>query len=269
MGAASFASAKFRQLLGSMGRPALGALFPSEFEVYMLMLELIDSDGKVADYLSFPVMPSDITKTEPEITNIKKTYGGVISTISNSFTPQDITISGDFGRAFKVLVGREIIDFKAFGKSIKKGIKEKKNPFNVRIKTGYGCTKLLQSILTKSTNSDSNGRPYRLFLHNPALGESYLVEKTSLSLRQNKETSNMIWNYDISFKILGNGSDLVSSGEQSSLLKQLGTGLAQKGLNTLAKNAKKAVVKEASAAIVVVEGKIKEVIDELGGNINT
>lgn len=227
-----------RELLASMTRPVAGALFPDEFEVYMISLELVDSKGDIADFFSFPVMPSEITKTESEMTNIKTTAGGIVSLTTDSLVPHDLTINGTFGRSFKVLIGRDIIDFKAFGesyKSIKKGkLKQFKNPFNAKIKTGYGCTKILQQILSKSVQLDNYNKPYRLFLHNPTLGESYLVEKMNFTLRMDDQTSNMMWNYSVNFKILGNADLFIDSGI-SSTTKMLGVGVIQGGINQLAK----------------------------------
>ena len=149
------ASRRFRELLLQSGRSTVNALFPEEFEAYIMTLELVDSQGKIADYFSFPVLPNDITKTEPELTNIKKSAGGVTSFTTNTFTPQDITINGNFGRAFKMLVGREVINFNAFGASVQSLSKTIENPFDIKIKTGFGCTKLLQSIVTKSNKLDN------------------------------------------------------------------------------------------------------------------
>lgn len=262
------AERRFRELLGSMGRPGLSALFPKDFEVYMMMLELVDSRGDVADYLSFPVMPNDITKSEPELTNIKKSAAGVISIGSESFNPQDITINGNFGRSFKVLVGTELVNFKAYGASLKalsKGkFRKAFKSFNVKIKTGYGCTKILKDIVTKSTKLDNWYQPYKLYFHNPSLGESYLVEKMNLTLRQDKNSNNMIWAYSLSFKILANADDMQDSGA-SSLKKLLIKGIAQKGVNTLTKGVGEVVRKNASSIPGV--GQVQKAVNLLGGNI--
>ena len=226
---------KVREIVAAAGRPVLGALFPGEFEVYMMTLELVDSQGNIADYLSFPVLPDDVTKSEPEITNIKKTMGGVVSLTTNTFTPQDLSINGNFGRAFKVLIGRDLINFRAFGASLR-ALKEGgaiENPFDAKIKTGYGCTKLLQALVQKSTKLDSRNKPYKLFFHNPTLGESYLVEKTNLTLRMDKNTTNRMWGYSLNFKILAPANLLGETGA-SSLLKVLGIGVIQNSTNILA-----------------------------------
>jgi hypothetical protein len=235
---ANEATRTVRGLLASLARPVAGALFPEEFEVYMMTLELVDFNGDVADFFTFPIMPSEVTKTESEMTSVKTTAGGIVSLTTDALVPHEITINGDFGRNFKVLIGRELINFKAFGESYKalKGgkFRQFKNPFSARIKTGYGCTKLLQHLVNKSVKLDGNNKPYKMFLHNPALGESYLVEKQSLTLRQDTNTQNMMWRYTLNFKILGDANLFADEGGASSLKKILGLGLVQAGANSLA-----------------------------------
>ena len=261
---------KFRELLAVAGRPAVGALFPSEFEVYMMTLELLDSEKNVADYFSFPVLPDDITKSEPELTNVKKTAGGVVSLTTNTFTPQDITINGTFGRSFKVLIGRDLIDFRAFSSSLKalgKGnINGLSNPFDISIKTGYGCTKLLQYIVDKSTKLDDKGKPYTLFFHNPTLGESYLVEKMMLTLRMDKNTSNRMWGYSLSLKILAPGNVIGELG-QSSLINTLSLGVLQKGFNILGSNIGELVRSGATNPLAIVPNQFKKLLNSNGNSL--
>jgi hypothetical protein len=267
---ASEASQRFNEVLGSLGRPVLGALFPGEFEVYMMTLELIDSEGEIADYLSFPVLPDDVTKTEPELTNIKKSAGGVTSLTTSSFTPQDITINGNFGRAFKVLIGREMINFKAFGASLRAietlNPNNVQNPFDIKIKTGFGCTKILQAIVSKSNKLDLHNKPYKLFFHNPTLGESYLVEKMNLTLRMDKNTSNRIWGYSLVFKILAPANSLIGSGA-SSLLKTIGIGALQKSINILADGIGTILLAGASSILTSNPKTFPEELDLTGNNI--
>lgn len=48
----------------SIGIEAVSRLYPNDFEVYMVALELTDSQDNMIDYLVFPVLPDAITKTE-------------------------------------------------------------------------------------------------------------------------------------------------------------------------------------------------------------
>lgn len=265
----SEALTQLRELIANTGKSAVSALFPDEFEVYMMTLELVDSKGKIADYLCFPVMPSDMTKSETEITNVQKTAGGVVAMTTDGFTPQDITINGNFGRAFKVLIGRDtLIDFKAFAKSVKNFTKQGvKREFNPILKNGYGCTKILQNLVNKSTKLDGSNKPYKLFFHNPTLGESYLVTKSNLTLKQNKDTNNMMWAYTLSFRIIADANKLVGDKVgKSSLTKTLAFGVLNKGANTLANGVGEMLRKDASSPPVA--GNIEKVINVFGGNLS-
>jgi hypothetical protein len=179
----------------------------------MIALELVDGAGDTIDYFAFPILPSAITKSENKRINIKKAFKSTLILTSTAYTPQDINIRGNFGRAFKILAGpKEILSGIAFVSSVKngifglfsgKGLTMPSLQFNQFVKTGYGATKLLQSIIQKSDGSDQNG-PYRLYLYNFALGESYLVvaPTKALTLEQNDANMNMIWNYNLNLTII-------------------------------------------------------------------
>jgi hypothetical protein len=190
------------QLGNAVGRATLHQMYPNDFEYYMIALELVDGAGNSIDYLAFPVLPTAIVKSENKRINIKKGFKSTLVLTSSAFTPQDITIRGNFGRGFKILLGsRELLNGLAFINSIKNGIFGLTSQglslpvpqFSQFVKTGYGVTKLLQSIIQKSDGSDHNG-PYRLYLYNFALGESYLVVAPSkaLTIEQNDSNMNMI-----------------------------------------------------------------------------
>ena len=53
--AASSVLNKMRSMAQSIGVQALSGLYPNDFELYMIALELTDSEDNVIDYLSFPV----------------------------------------------------------------------------------------------------------------------------------------------------------------------------------------------------------------------
>jgi hypothetical protein len=202
-------------LTNRVGRSVLHSIYPKDFEYYMMALELVDGSGNTIDYFAFPVMPSSIVKTENKRITIKKAYKSTLILTSPAFTPQDITIRGNFGRTFKILVGvKEILSGVAFFNSTKAGVFEPNqlsnrlinmpsNQFSQFIKTGYGATKILQSIIHKSDGSDQNG-PFQLYLYNYALGESYLVvaPSKSLVLEQNDQNMNMVWNYTLNLTII-------------------------------------------------------------------
>lgn len=201
--------------LVSVGRAGLSGLFPRDFEYYLVALELTTFDGDTIDFFSFPIMPSQMSKTETTKTSIYPTLGGITIINSDAYTPRDITISGDFGRAIKLMVGNygdQFVSFKGVKFSNTQGIyysdevdaalANKVPDFNGTIKTGFGCIKILQSIIDRATGHD-NGKPFRLYFYNLALGESYLVvpTKTPLTLNQN-ENKNTIWSYTLNLTII-------------------------------------------------------------------
>jgi hypothetical protein len=195
---------KTNELVQGIGRAVMHQMYPNDFEYYMIALELVNGSGDTIDYFAFPVLPSSISKSETKRINIKKSYKSTLILTSTAYTPQDISIRGNFGRGFKILLGaKDILNGLALSVSTKSGIYELNQTapipqFSQFIKTGYGAIKILQSIIHKSDGSDSNG-PYRLYLYNFALGESYLVVTPAkgLTLEQNDSNMNMIWNYTL------------------------------------------------------------------------
>lgn len=185
-------------------RAYLNTLYPNEFEYYMFSLELV-KNGEVEDLLIFPVTPDSFSETTQHLVNVKKTNNSIVSLINTSFAPRIIQIQGTFGRKIRILFGNKETDkgnndtvsaFK-FSKNINiKGIRSDIN-LSGGIKTGFGVTKMLERIINKSF-TDSG---YMLFLHNPMLGNNYLVECTDKTFSQSMQ-NNMLWNYQLSFKAL-------------------------------------------------------------------
>jgi hypothetical protein len=177
--------------------------------------------------LCFPVNPSSIEETEPQLTNIKKTLSGITVLKTQTFVPTDITISGSFGRNFKVLLGTTYEDFissfvsPVFGfvtkKSILKGLKQ---TFDERVKTGYGCCKIMEDIIQETKRIGEDGQLRKLIFHNPALGNSYIVEPGALTFKMSEQT-NMIWNYSFQMKSVAPLESLFTKQQQESISKQL------------------------------------------------
>lgn len=191
------------KILKTGGKNLLNIRYPDEFEVYMCALELVDKDFKTIEYFIFPILPNSLTESQNEITSVKKTAGGITVLSNPQFIPVDITLNGTFGRSFKFLVGSNYKDllgtFQENGKvtlgSIYRGLK--KPELDKSIKTGYGCIKLLESIVkqAKSSGSDSTS----LIFYNLAFGNHYLVKVQNLTTTQSVE-SNMMWNYTLQMK---------------------------------------------------------------------
>lgn len=194
----------------SIGKIGLNALFPNDFELYIFALELVDSKGNTEEYFIFPINPTNIEESQPSNQTITKTAGGIVVMNSNTFVPRDIIMSGNFGRRFKMLIGQELIDFSSlqysstsgFFNSFKDAQNFRKSIFNSKIKTGYGLVKVLETIVNKSQNLDQYNKPYSLYLYNLALGNNYLIKATNLTYKQDIG-SNMIWNYTLQIKAIG------------------------------------------------------------------
>jgi len=240
---------KTTTLLGTIGRSGLSALYPNEFEVYIMSLELVktlaNNQEEVIDFFSFPVMPSQFSQIDPQITNIKKNFGGITIINTNTFIPKDIQISGNFGRNFKISTGNGNVDFSAmsyssvaddsklsFKKQVVEGLKANKQLFSYYVKNGYGCIKILQSICDKSLEVD-DGRPRKLFFHNPMYGESYLVKVNIFTANMNQQ-SNMIYNYNLGLKAVA-PTDSVRNNDKNGLSDSLKIGTLQNSVNFVAK----------------------------------
>ena len=172
-------------------------MYPNDFELYIVALELVNSKGQVENYFLFPVQPFSNVEQNKPIQSIKKTMGGYTVMSTETFSSSNIQLQGNFGRKFKFLVNQQVLQFSAYTEP--KPLIQ--NEFNSFLKTGYGCCKVLEAIIKKSNTLDDSGGAYQLFLYNLAFGNSYVVKAENFDFRQNLE-SNMIWNYTLSLKTL-------------------------------------------------------------------
>lgn len=237
------------KMMETVGRAGLATLFPKDFEVYMCSLELTDSQNNTIDFFTFPIMPNSISKSEPKRETIRNTAGGVTVLNSPTYVPQDINIRGDFGSTFKILleVGTQssltgaAFSFSAGKYSLTdvtgKGTSSLKTPsFDVSVKNGFGCIKILQGMISKSNGVDSLGLPFRLYFYNLALGESYLVvvPPSGLTVSQNMNR-NMIWEYNLNMTAIAPLEAVIGAGKaKTTLTKLCAAGAIQKGVNDLA-----------------------------------
>lgn len=228
-------------------------LFPRDFEVYMCGLELTTFEGDTIDYFIFPVTPNSINKTEADRVSFFRTFGGVTVLNSDSFTPGQLTVSGDFGRTFKLLLrntDNTLATFRGVRFSNQAGVygaDDVNGQFNSKIpelfptiKTGYGCIKILQSIINKARGND-NGRPFRLYFYNSMLSESYLVIPTKNPLQLNQEISsnNMIWRYTLNLNIIAPLENILFDDKEQTAKDFLIPATIQKSVNNMAKKAVK------------------------------
>lgn len=218
-------------LLAKIGKYSLSTQFPEDFEVYVVALELVNSDGETLKYFIFPVMPNTLDESINFNTNIKKTLGGVSVLKTTTFIPTDITLAGSFGRRLQVLLGKEYVPIISGFKKVVDS-KGQRVEFDTKVKTGYGCCKILQSICNDSKELDG-GKPRTLIFYNLALGNSYVVEPMNLRFNMSMET-NMIWNYSLPLKSVAPISFSYSSKEFLKERARLGrTDLVQQELSRL------------------------------------
>lgn len=244
---ASAVDQRFREQLETLGKVALNSKYPNDFEVYMMSLELTDSEDNSQQFLAFPVMPNQITKTEPKRVNLKRSASGVTVIMSEAMIPNEISIKGDFGRSFKLMLQpgnggtAEGFGFTGFNPSAK-NLAFNTPSFDGAIKTGFGVIKIMQSMIDQSMTLDSRGKPHRLYLYNMALSESYLVSITpqGLSLTQDL-AKNMIWSYSITFSVLCPLDKIRTMDNKTSSKKLLEVSLVQGFANAAASNLKSVI----------------------------
>lgn len=235
----------------NLGKNALAALYPNDFEVYLCSLELVDSQGNTIDFFTFPISPESISKTEPKKTQIRQTAGGTTVLTSTVFVPEEINIKGNFGRNFKILlnIGREGTSLSGAAFSLSNGKyalnqilgKEtsslKAPAFELGVKTGYGCIRMLKGIISKSNGVDKLGLPFKLYFYNLAFGESYLVTipPAGVTFSQNM-TKNMIWEYNLNMTAIAPLETVIGEGKVKSSVKLLCTSSAiQKSMAAVSK----------------------------------
>lgn len=214
---------KYEQLYQSIGRTALHYLYPNDFEVYMCSLEVTDAEGEPIDFFTFPISPSSIKVGEPSNVSLTKSAGGISIVSSPTFSPLHITLNGNFGRKFKLLVGRESVTGAGFNFSRDKGLEANqilKATFSPTVKSGYGCMKILQNIVRLSKRVDDEGRPYRLYFYNPAMGESFLVKVNNFDIETNAGQLNMMHGYSLQLIAIA-PIEATNGADRGSLLKTL------------------------------------------------
>lgn len=229
------------RLTQELGKDALHALYPNDFEVYLTALELVDSAEQTAEYFLFPLNPSEISMMMPTFNNVKKTLGGVSTISTQTFTPFDISIRGNFGRKFKFIIGQELINLAAFNfselaNSFNPVSNFKAGVFSNIVKNGYGCTKILERIINKSLQLDKYENPYSLYFYNLSFGQSLLVKIINFTPSQTQDR-NMIWSYDLRLKAIANLKEITKKSNQLSVAKTLGISFVQNAGNSALNNA--------------------------------
>lgn len=219
----------------SASRAALQTLYPNEFEYYLCTIELLDSNNlETLEYLSFPIMPSNLRISENKIQSTTKTTEGIVVLENDSFVPKSITFGGNFGRRLKLVDTQLSLpesNENVNGSLSKKGF-IKKNIFNNSIKTGYGAVKVLERILENSSQSH-NGKPTILVFHCYAYNISYIVQLINFNVSQSKQ-SNMIWEYNVNFTAVAPINEILNEEDyKKTLSKYLKKEVLRRGINSV------------------------------------
>lgn len=255
-GSGAYYFQKATSSLGDASKQVLAVCYPREFEWYMIALELVDFSGCTIDYLTFPVMPNSIVKTEQNRNVVRKSMAGVTVLSNTALALGEIALQGNFGRSFKNLVNPEINVVTSEGvlqnSGIAYGIRAGKTDlysltsdkpvpkleprwFDFSVKTGYGVVKILQSILDKSVGVDKNGKPFRLLFYNLAFGESYQVVVPPNGVRFYQDMSNnMVWCYDLKFTIVAPLEAIGLGGASVRVKRLLSASLVQQTVDVVA-----------------------------------
>ena len=215
----------------SFGRDYLHLQFPLDIEAYYLILELVDGAGQTIRNLVFPVLPYNMAEEHKEVTKVNQNAVGTHVLKTSSFTPRTLMFKGMFGRQFYIidfgqstgnplanglgggLASGDTTSFASgsFGRaaSAKQRVVEKKE-FSRIFKTGNGVVQLLKKMKEDSKQRDAQGRPTRLFLYNPVLGENYVVEFMDFRQDMDRKTSNMLASYYFEFKTAATLEDVIN-----------------------------------------------------------
>ena len=229
-------------IVESIGESALHMLAPDNFEYYQCSLELLDVEKNQVGFISFVVMPNNISESRAPIQTQVKTRSGVVTNFNDSFAPVNITLQGTFGRRFRIVTG--IVDpspkrWNGWGNFFNGNMGKAMFGFETAYKSGYGLTKVLKFILEKANELDSKGRPYILLYNNYAFNTSYVVDVVNSSFNQSIE-NNRLWFYEISLKAVAPASAVQTEGQRNAkLLKMVASNAIAQGLSNVVKDVKR------------------------------
>ena len=95
------------EITRNLGKAALHALAPNDFEYYACSFELVDSDFRILDVFNFPVMPDQMSINGQSLVSIKKSGRSFLSQFNDSFIGHTIQINGTFGRKFRLILSNQ------------------------------------------------------------------------------------------------------------------------------------------------------------------
>ena len=190
---------------------------------FLFYMELVDRVSRdIYKYVLFPIMPQEITINNQPLVTITKTQGNVSVVSNNSYNPFDVSIAGTFGtyNTFLIMPNRAVEEeYLEPGKNyiaiygnrkeyvdrsvtMDRHIDEPNKFSGEKVEkydkiTGYGFTKLMEEFFDDYEKSDD----YDLNIYNLSFGQKFVAVPVAYSFNQNIK-SNMLWNYNISFKAI-------------------------------------------------------------------
>lgn len=242
-------NSRTRSLISQIGKAGLNALYPQEFEYYFFAFELVNSRQETIDFFAFPILPSQIVESQPEVTTVRKTMGGVDVHKNPTFVPRKISLSGDFGRKFKILVNTNQIEFAGLRFSVNNGVFKIRKPgdlldavpvFASFAKTGYGCIRVIEAMKEKSKSLDQFNQPHSLYCYNPILGNNYQVEFINFTHMQDKQQYNLIPRYNIEMTAVA-PLEALPQFNDFSLIRNLAFGNIQKRVNSVVSQVRRSI----------------------------
>jgi len=220
---------KATEVIFEIGRGALHALAPDDFEYYACTFELINSKNIIEDIFHFPVMPSGISVARQSILTVKATGQSYLSQFNDCFVGKKISINGTFGRKFRLMVTKEV------GQVAGTNSKLFQN-FDLKVKTGYGALKLLEKIIENSQILDEDNQPKFLLFYNHTYNQNNIVEVTNFTVSQSLE-NNMMWNYNIEITMLGDIDTIIGGiDSKKNLYNLLSMSVINKSVNKVFDN---------------------------------
>jgi hypothetical protein len=207
----SEAGRRVMNITQTAGAAALHSQYPDEYEYYLCTFEVLNpTTMETIEYLTFPIMPDSIRIADSKIQSTTKTANGVVVIENNTFTLKTISVSGNFGRKFK-LVDFKIQKTESKSSDAAKGSKidQVYQEIISGMKTGYGTCKTLQRMLESSSKCE-DGSPRLLLFYCYAFNANYLVQLVNNSFEMSKNM-NRIWTYSFTLKALAPADAIMDS----------------------------------------------------------
>lgn len=228
------------ELVSNEGKVLLHAIFPNDFEYYLMAFELMD-DKNVIERFIFPVNPDSYSSSEDFLTDVKKTTYGVVTLTNNSFQPRRLSLNGTFGRKFRIMLGsrgssgellmklpdleNRMMQMSGMGMG---GLIDATS-FIPNIKTGYGALRLMEKIIQMSKMA-RNGKPLKLIFYNMTYNEQWVVRVNTFAKNMSKD-NNMVWEYSLEMDAVAPAAYGTAAGQALRVAKMATVGAINQQVN--------------------------------------